>query len=786
MTRTGNRNSSIVFFAALILFLIVVVAFAARAQAQAPVLFSPAATYSTGGFDNVFFDNSTWVSVKDVNGDGKLDVLVANWCSSYHASGLCPEGGNVGVSLGNGDGTFQPMVTYSSGGAGYYAFSLFVADVNADGRIDVLVANGCPEGTSVICPSGGSVGVLLGNGDGTFQAVRNYASQGLVAWMSAADVNGDGKLDVLVANRDGGSNGEGSVAVLLGRGDGTFEPAKIYSSAGLEADFVTVADVNADGHPDLLVVNFWVCNNCPGSVGVLLGNGDGTFRPAVAYGALAYVSSAAVVDVNNDGKADLVLTDGGSYGGGAVIVLLGNGDGTFRPAVAYLTGGLYNVPPEIADVNGDGKLDLVIAQACRPSFNGCIGVMLGNGDGTFRSPTTYPSGGIGTMSLVMEDVDGDGKTDVVSVSQCGLPCRNVGLISVMLGNGDGTFRTAVPHSSGGTTATWVGAADINADGRPDLLAVNTNLGKYGSLGILINKGPELITTTTTLTSSYNPSAVGVELTLTATVRSSAGPPPDGEPITFTNGSGVLGTIPLLEGTAHLKTSSFPAGVFMLTARYGGDSKFAGSRSPSLQLVVKNTNKSVTSTALISSRNPSIYGQPITWTVKVTSLSSMTPTGNVAFRWTRDTQTYTIGTAPVNASGVATLTRSNLNADPFGAPYPLVAVYSGDAFNLGSTSAVLLQDVLQTKTAATITSSLNPSKLAQPVTFTAKIISPTVMPTGPVTFSIGYTNLGTAQLSGGTAKFTTSALPVGASRVKVTYYGNSNIAKSSASILQTVQ
>src|SRR4029077_8495331 len=245
MTRTGNRNSSIVFFAALILFLIVVVAFAARAQAQAPVLFSPAATYSTGGVDNVFFDNSSWVSVKDLNGDGKLDVLVANWCSTYHASGLCPEGGNVRVSLGNGDGTFQPMVTYSSGGAGYYAFSLFVADVNADGRIDVLVANGCPEGTSVICPSGGSVGVLLGNGDGTFQAVRNYASQGLVAWMSAADVNGDGKLDVLVANRDGGSNGEGSVAVLLGRGDGTFEPAKIYSSAGLEADFVTVADVNA-------------------------------------------------------------------------------------------------------------------------------------------------------------------------------------------------------------------------------------------------------------------------------------------------------------------------------------------------------------------------------------------------------------------------------------------------------------------------------------------------------------------------------------------------------------
>jgi hypothetical protein len=778
-------KNKVLYFASTIVALLMTLG-SATVLAQAPVLFSPAATYSTGGFDNVFFDNSTWVSVKDVNGDGKLDVLVANWCSSYHAANLCPEGGNVGVSLGNGDGTFQPVVTNSSGGPGYYAFSLFVADVDGDDRVDVLVANGCPVGTSAMCRSGGSVGVLLGNGDGTFQAVRNYTSQGLIAWMTAADVNGDGKLDVLVANRDGGSNGEGSVAVFLGRGDGTLESARIYTSGGLEADFVTVADVNADGHPDLLVVNFWVCNNCPGSVGVLLGNGDGTFRPVVAYGALTYVSSAAVIDINNDGKPDLVLTDGGGYGGGEVIVLLGNGDGTFRPAVAYLTAGIYNVPPEIVDVNGDGNLDLVMAQACFPSLNGCIGVLLGNGDGTFRSATTYPSGGIGTMSLVTEDVDGDGKTDVVSVSQCGQPCRNVGLVSVMLGNGDGTFRAAVPYSSGGMTATWVSTANINRDGRPDLLTVNTNLGKYGSLGILINQGPELVTTTTTLTSSYNPSVVGVEITLTATVHSRLGTPPDGESIAFTNGSAVLGTAPLFGGAAHLKTSSFPAGVFLLAAKYAGDTKFAASISPSLQLVVKNTNKSVTSTTLISSLNPAIYGQPITWMVKVTSLTSMTPTGNVAFRWSRDSQTYTIGTAPLSANGVATLTRSNLNADPFGAPYPLVAVYSGDSFNLGSTSPILLQDVLQTKTAASIASSVNPSKPGQAVTFTAKITSPTVIVTGPVTFSIGYTSLGTAQLSGGTAKFTTTSLPAGASRVKVTYYGNSNVAKSSATVLQTVQ
>ena len=203
-------------------------------------------------------------------------------------------------------------------------------------------------------------------------------------------------------------------------------------------------------------------------------------------------------------------------------------------------------------------------------------------------------------------------------------------------------------------------------------------------------------------------------------------------------------------------------------------------------MVKSTTKSLTSTLLVSSLNPSVYGQNVIWAAKVSSTGPHPPTGNVFFRWSRDGQNYNIGTAALNASGVAMVTSTSLSANPYGSAYPLVGVYSGDAFNLGSTSAVLLQDVLQTKTAATVTSSLNPSKLGQLVTFTAKITSQTVMPTGPVTFSIGYTNLGTAQLSGGIAKFTTSALPVGSSRVKVTYYGNSNIAKSSASILQAVQ
>src|SRR5580704_11641113 len=185
----------------------------------------------------------------------------------------------------------------------------------------------------------------------------------------------------------------------------------------------------------------------------------------------------------------------------------------------------------------------------------------------------------------------------------------------------------------------------------------------------------------------------------------------------------------------------------------------------------------TRTSLKSSLNPSIYGQKVTFTAIVKSSGPIPPTGRVKFTWGD-----TIGSAALNSHGVATITRSNLNADS----YPLVAVYSGDAHNLSSKSAVLNQVIVETTSAATITSSQNPSTHGQPVTLTATITSPTVMPTGPVTFSAGKMVLGTAQLGGGKAKFTTSTLEVGSTTITATYHGDSNIAKSSASVIQNVK
>jgi hypothetical protein len=747
---------------------------ATGAHPGTPFSLLPAVTYSTGGIDSIFYDNSTWVTMADLNGDGKPEILVANMCSTFSLDG-CPGTGSIAVLVNNGNGTFQPAVTYSSGG--YFAFTVIAADVNGDGKPDLLVANGCfITSPDQPCPNSGSVGVLLGNGDGTFQPVTNYASGGLLSWIAVADVNGDGKPDLLVSNQNGGSNGQGSVGVLLNNGDGTFRPVQTYSSGGLQSGFVVVADVNGDGKSDLLVSNLSACNHCEGNVGVLLGNGDGTFQPVVNYSPVPSANVLQVADLRNNGKLDLVVNGGGSFDGGVLSVLLGNGDGTFKPAVVYPTGGGYNSPPVVMDLNGDHILDLAApnGQFCANTDNSaCVGVLLGNGDGTFQPAVQYAVGG--AALLAAGDVNGDGVLDLLTSDECNPANCTQGSVDVLLGNGDGTFQPAVSYTSGGNGTTWVGTADVNGDGRLDVVVVSPEAGPTeGLVGVLINNPGGKTATSTTLVSSLNPSLAGQAVTFTATVSSVAGPPPNGEIVTFTNGSAFLGTAPLNGGAASLTTSSLPVGSLTITATYNGDPNFTGSASPGLRQTV---DSGVTAITLSSSLNPSIYGQKVTWTATVTTSGSVAPTGRVFFNWS----VFSLGSATLNASGVATLTRSLLNADS----YPLTAMYVGDPNNAGSTSPILNQVITQATSTATLTSSPNPSTKGQSVTFTAKITSPTTTPTGPVTFTAGKTTLGTVELTNGKATFTTSTLAVGSTTVTVTYPWNSNISESSASVTQVV-
>ena len=230
----------------------------------------------------------------------------------------------------------------------------------------------------------------------------------------------------------------------------------------------------------------------------------------------------------------------------------------------------------MADVSGDGRLDLIVENTqCCGQLGGVLGVLLGNGDGTFQPVVTYLQGadGWGT-SLAVADVNGDGKLDAVATDSCGgNSCLNKGLVVLLLGNGDGTFQTPQTYDSGGFLTNSVATADLNGDGKPDLLVANicaddTLICTRSSVGVLLNNSvSNQSPTTTTLISSLNPSFVGQAVTFTATVTSTAGTPPNGETITFYEGSAVLGTAALSAGTAFLTTSSLSAGTFTITASY---------------------------------------------------------------------------------------------------------------------------------------------------------------------------------------------------------------------------
>jgi FG-GAP-like repeat len=446
---------------------------------------------------------------------------------------------------------FAAPVVYGLGGA-YGADSVAVADVNGDGYPDLVVANACVSYSACNSDDDGSVSVLLGKGDGTFQAAVTYSSGGITARsVAVADVNGDGKPDLLVANYFWKGSGSGVVGVLLGNGDGTFQTPVTYDTGGYFTFSVAVADLNGDGKPDIAVANF------SGTVGVLLGNGDGTFQTAVTYSpGGSGPQSVAVADLDGDGHLDLVVANQNQGSRGAVSVLLGNGDGTLQSPVSYSSGGYWTSSAVIADVNHDGFPDVIVSNICASinpdgtcNSGGELSVLLGKGDGTFRTPVAYYTGdGVENSSVAVADLNGDGKSDIAVL--------NGFSVSVFLGNGNGTFQSPVSYSNGGRYSISMAVADVNRDGKPDLLVTDACYYSHclagSAVGVLLNIRAATITA---LTSSLNPSLVGKPVTFTATVTPAHGTIPDGELVTFYDGTIPLRSITLKGGTAAFTTSS---------------------------------------------------------------------------------------------------------------------------------------------------------------------------------------------------------------------------------------
>src|SRR5437660_6179093 len=370
------------------------------------------------------------VATGDFHGDGTLDLAVASWTNPA----VLGQAGTVNIMLGNGTGGFVAPLTLSGTiKVGQSSSSVVVADFNRDGHADVAVAGGYD----------GTVVVWIGNGDGTFGPAVTYDANGSeVTSLAVGDVNGDGKLDLVTANYNGSP--VGTVAVLLGNGDGTFGPPTlfVFPPSFFSSYAVSLGDLNGDGKLDIAVAT----NS--NAVVVLLGNGDGTFGSPTAY---SYPGNGgngnvAIGDLNGDEKLDLVAAN---IFDNSVAVLLGNGDGTFGTATRITVGSAPNFVG-ISDLNGDGFMDLVVANASGSSLT----VLMGNCAGSLTPASGSPFVvGTGPVSGVIEDLNRDGKPDLVSANATSHD------VSVLLNTTFNPFITCISPTSGpvGTTVTITGS-----------------------------------------------------------------------------------------------------------------------------------------------------------------------------------------------------------------------------------------------------------------------------------------------------------------------------------------
>ncbi len=380
--------------------------------------------------------NPNAVVVQDLDSDGRKDLVVCYRGDSYVGG----DPGGVSVFMGNGDRTFRTLATYATP---YNPSALAVADLDSDGAADLVVTSRQAE-----TGFGGKVTVFSGNGDGSFAAAgaASYAVGELPASVAAADLDGDGHADIVVAN-----NVSNDLSVLLGAGDGTFAAAASYP-AGEALQGVAVADMDGDGNQDVVVASP-THSGADSAILVLPGFGDGTLGVPAEYPAGSFPHGVAVADFDGDGAPDVAAANNA---GNDVSVFLGAGAGALGAPVSYAAGEDPSVVVS-ADLNGDGFPDLVVGNSGY-QYN-YVSVLLGRGDGTF-APTAYlPVGDNGPLAV--DDLDGDGIADLAALG--------AGEVVILSGSGEGRFGHSF-YLPVGEMPDSVAGGDLDGDGNADLVA----------------------------------------------------------------------------------------------------------------------------------------------------------------------------------------------------------------------------------------------------------------------------------------------------------------------------
>ncbi|MGD0729940.1 MAG: FG-GAP-like repeat-containing protein [Terracidiphilus sp.] len=494
----------------------------------------------------------------DFNGDGKLDMAVL-WVLYVNCNANeCPAESELDILLGNGDGTFTAAPPAVPLNKGIFVDTVVAGDFNGDGKQDLALQLGNPN--SDITPPI-SFQVLLGNGDGTFTSLPSFPTPGSTygTLLGTGDFNGDGKPDLAIAldvdlgpNSQGAINNDLYIVTYLGNGDGTFQPPwtspLLLSDVDISISNFAIADFNGDGNLDIAMANDY------DTVIVMQGNGDGTFKqlsqaPATGNGPLAL----AVADFNEDGIPDLATANSNDN---TVTVLLGKGDGTFTAAPVSPPTGPVPVSIAVGNFSKYGTADLAVA-----NFQNSASVLLGNGDGTFGVLPDVQAG-VSPVSIDVGDFTGNGLSDWAVGEVVGNQASPAD-VDVLIDQFNGFMSTATVTGIS-PVGTGIHLVDASYAG---------NSVYSGSLSGTTPLEAERVATTLAVTATLT----GGQLLLTATVSPSSaqGHTPTGT-INFSSGNTNLGSSTISNGVATLTVSSLPPGANSVTAVYPGDTNFAGS------------------------------------------------------------------------------------------------------------------------------------------------------------------------------------------------------------------